>query len=281
MFVKAYCAPSVVDEILRSPVAAWLDEMGANRINRWFFVRYADPEWHIRIRFEPNQDVDPYAALSAFCRCLRDFERSGKIWRVQIDTYEKETSRYGGVNGMDLCESLFHIDSEAVLRLIVMSSTEELAKNRWAFALLGMRDLLESTAWTSEQKRQVVDHVAESFRREILRGGRMTDRLKQKKRELRDAADRWLLNEHFAREAASPVAEIFEVRRTRMLPLLTKLCAMEEADPGQPVRAVESLLHMHANRMFVSAARAQEMVTYNLLHQYLRSRDGRKKEEVG
>ena len=38
-------------------------------------------------------------------------------WQVQLDTYEREVERYGGPEGIELAEQLFHADSEAVLAI--------------------------------------------------------------------------------------------------------------------------------------------------------------------
>ena len=42
----------------------------------------------------------------------------GQLWRLQLDTYEREVERYGGPEGMVLAERLFQADSEAVLEIV-------------------------------------------------------------------------------------------------------------------------------------------------------------------
>ena len=43
---------------------------------------------------------------------------TGQLWRVQLDTYEREVERYGGEAGIGLAERVFHADSDAVLAIV-------------------------------------------------------------------------------------------------------------------------------------------------------------------
>ena len=73
----------------------------------WFFVRYGDPDWHLRVRFhgEPARlHAEVLPALQAAAAPLLD---DGRVWRLQLDTYEREVERYGGPEGVALAERLF------------------------------------------------------------------------------------------------------------------------------------------------------------------------------
>ena len=47
---------------------------------------------------------------------------AGLLWRVQLDTYEREMERYGGEAGIGLAERVFHADSYAELTCCSMTS---------------------------------------------------------------------------------------------------------------------------------------------------------------
>ena len=56
---------------------------------------------------------------------LAPLHRERLLWKVQLDTYERETERYGGPDGIELAERLFHADSEAVLDTLDTLSGDE------------------------------------------------------------------------------------------------------------------------------------------------------------
>ncbi|UQA94462.1 lantibiotic dehydratase [Streptomyces halobius] len=73
----------------------------------WFFIRYADPDDHLRIRVR--------SAAAAFDRvrevisgCVRD----GLAQRYTVDTYVREIERYGGVDAMPIAERIFCAESQ-------------------------------------------------------------------------------------------------------------------------------------------------------------------------
>src|SRR5262249_36646856 len=132
-----------------------------------FFIRYGDPDWHVRLRFhgEPRRlhgEVMP--ALEAATGPLLE---DGRVWRIQVDTYEREVERYGGAAGIELSERLFGADSNAVLRILETLSGDEGADARWRLTLRGMDQLLDDLGLPFEGKRAVVTRARESYGREF------------------------------------------------------------------------------------------------------------------
>src|SRR4029077_6902496 len=114
LYVKLYLARGAADPILRAaigPVARQLVATGL--VDRWFFVRYQDPDFHLRIRFhgEPRRLLSD--TLPALSSALAGVCASGALRRTQLDSYEPEVDRYGGLRGMAIAEEVFTLDSEA------------------------------------------------------------------------------------------------------------------------------------------------------------------------
>jgi hypothetical protein len=93
--IKLFCGPATADDVLLETVLPLV------RGARWFFLRYDEPEWHLRVRAR-NVDLAPLAA-------------DPRVWRAEIDTYVRETARYGDIEAAERC---FHADSEAVAGLL-------------------------------------------------------------------------------------------------------------------------------------------------------------------
>jgi len=117
-YVKLYCGAREMDFLLRDRVAPLLARLRTqDAIDRWHFVRFADPGPHLRVRVRAaggERDIAP-EALAAIFESLRDAVRTGALRRTALDTYEREIERYGGPNGMDAAELLFTLDSERAL----------------------------------------------------------------------------------------------------------------------------------------------------------------------
>src|SRR3954453_2569686 len=107
LYLKVYTGTSTADGLLREvvgPVAREALAQGA--ADSWFFIRYGDPEWHLRLRFHG----DPSRLLGEVLPLLSDavvplLER-GEVRRFELGTYERELERYGGPVGMPLCEQM-------------------------------------------------------------------------------------------------------------------------------------------------------------------------------
>ncbi len=119
LFVKLYSAPDNVDRLMSGPIGDLL-EMAENSglARRWFFLRYADPDPHLRIRWQGDPDVLLRHLLPHVAGLAAQLIESGHLSKLVVDTYERELERYGGPRGTDVSESVFHADSRAVAELL-------------------------------------------------------------------------------------------------------------------------------------------------------------------
>ncbi|MGW7680329.1 lantibiotic dehydratase [Kribbella sp. NPDC054772] len=127
---KIYLAADLQDALLAGPVRQLVERMGAER---WFFLRYRDPDAHLRIRFHHG---DP-AILNAWATDLID---AGRIRTVVLDEYEPEVARYSGPEVMAAAEDVFCADSQAVLEQLRMRMTIP----RESLTALNQLDILDS-----------------------------------------------------------------------------------------------------------------------------------------
>lgn len=81
---------------------------------RWWFLRYHDPQAHLRLRV--TVPTDRFAAtadrIGSWSQQLRE---AGLIASAQWDTYFPETARFGGRTAMDTAEAYFTADSAAAV----------------------------------------------------------------------------------------------------------------------------------------------------------------------
>lgn len=112
LYLKVYGHPARQDEILARVddlLAAWDDPPP------WWYVRYRDPDPHLRLRLLlPDAVAYGSAANRAgtWAATLRD---AGLAGHIVFDTYYPETGRYGSGAAMTAAESVFAADSAAAL----------------------------------------------------------------------------------------------------------------------------------------------------------------------
>jgi thiopeptide-type bacteriocin biosynthesis protein len=278
LYAKLYAGPAMLDQLLRDvirPIVEAVSRTGA--VDRWFFVRYGDPDWHLRVRFHGRpaglQD-ELLPALQAAAAPLID---DGRLWRFQLDTYEREVERYGGPEGIELAERLFHADSEAVLALAELFAEDPRGDVRWRLALLGMDRLLADLGFDPDRRRAVIRQARDTFAVEFRTDAEFKHQLGTKFRPER-AGLLALLDP--TPEVDTPLACGREVLRRRsewLAPVIAELKSCARAGRltvPLPELAVSSL-HMHANRLLRSAHRAQELVLYDFLARLDESRAAR------
>lgn len=93
-------------------------------IDRWFFIRYADPKSHLRIRFHFIETKDISMAITIINDFLNKFHKRKAIEKIQIDTYEREIERYHAC-GIEQAEYLFWYDSEFTLKILDLINRSE------------------------------------------------------------------------------------------------------------------------------------------------------------
>jgi thiopeptide-type bacteriocin biosynthesis protein len=270
LYLKVYTGTTTADELLRTDilelVARWRRSAG---IDRWFFVRYADPEWHLRIRFHGNPNPLDGRALEAFYEALAPALRDGRVWRIAVDTYEREVERYGGPEGMEISEAIFEADSDAVLALLQSTAGESALDSRWRLALASIDRLLTDFGLTLTERAALIDRASTEFGREQRVTTGMRREIGAILRQERGGLRALLQNGSDTEESRVPILE-----RSHAVTRLARQLAMLAAEGrlNQPKEAVIlSHVHMSVNRLLRSSHRMQEAVLYDLLARLYRA----------
>jgi thiopeptide-type bacteriocin biosynthesis protein len=280
LYAKLYTGTATADRLLREVVTPVVrDAFAAGAADSWFFIRYSDPEWHLRVRFHGTPEALHAQVLPALQAAAAPLLDDGRLWRFQLDTYEREVERYGGPEGIALAERLFHADSEAVLAVLDLLEGDEGADLRWRLALVGIDRLLADLGLDTAGKLAVLERLRRSFWREMKGDKALRLQLDQKLRGAQRELAPLFAGDAAAAGPLAPALAPFERRSRDVAPLAAALARLEaEGRLTAPVREMApSFVHMHVNRLIRSAARAHEMVLYDFLHQLFTSREARQK----
>ena len=156
---KLYGSSSSLETVLRDKLDGLL---GSLPPHGWFFIRYADPDVHLRVRFRPEEPTDDGALRRRVEAWAAELEGSGWIRRFVWDTYDRETARYGGDETIAEAERFFGADSRfAVATRSVACGCAHLAATP-APTLFSGCALLTSLGFSADE---ATAHVLEPFHR--------------------------------------------------------------------------------------------------------------------
>ncbi len=261
LYFKLYTGYSTADRLLVdaiAPIAQQLRDEGLLR--SWFFIRYSDPDFHLRVRLAGEPDVLWGEVRRRFSEAFSPLLEKGWMSRVQIDTYVRELERYGGLSGIKVAEEIFCADSDAVAALLPLVQSD--ADLRWQLAVLGSDALLSDLGFDAANKSRLLDQLVKLYGGEMRVDRGMRDQLAKQTRARRDA-----LRTMFDGAAGQAWTAAYRQRAACVRPVAG---ALRELDVPFDVLA-SSYLHMHLNRWFRSTPRAQEFVVYDLLHRLVLS----------
>jgi thiopeptide-type bacteriocin biosynthesis protein len=293
LYAKLYTGTATADRALREVLAPLVREaLAAGWADGWFFIRYGDPEWHVRVRFHGDPAALAGRLLPALHAGAAPLLDDGRLWKLQLDTYEREVERYGGPLGIGLVERLFQVDSDAVLEVLDMLEGDEGADVRWRLAFYGVDTLLNDLGLDAEAKLATLGRMRQGFAQEFAGpADRDTDgksakalqvQLDQKFRTERPKLEPLLDAGADPENAFAPALAVFARRSLATAPIIDELRRLEREGRLRDTLAemAPSLAHMHVNRFIRSAARAHEMVLYDFLFQTHRSRAARARKRA-
>jgi class I lanthipeptide synthase len=271
LYLKLYTGTATADALLRE-LAPAIDQAIANGLaDSWFFIRYSDPDWHVRLRFTGDPQKLTSELLPYLYRALAPLGDRGLLWRLQVDTYEREVERYGGPDGIEIAEQLFHADSEATLAVIAACEGDAGAEAAWRLSLRGIDQLMDDLGMSLAEKLAAMTSARDSFGAEFGMNTAFQKQLGDKFRKHGKEIAALLAASADDREHVfAPALEAFAARSERLRPLGAQLRALQAS--GQLTQTIDELvasyIHMHVNRMIRSSARAHEVVLYDLLRRH-------------
>jgi thiopeptide-type bacteriocin biosynthesis protein len=277
LYAKVYAGPPVLDSLAGAVALELVPSLPQGVLAGWFFVPYADPEPHLRLRFRGDPSALLTHVLPALERVIAPARATGAVYRLQLDTYERELERYGGELGIELAEQVFHWDSEACARVLALYA--ERAELRWTLALLGVERLSSDFIPELEQRARFVDGLLGAYRRELavalptLQG--IGSRYRPRAERLQSVL--WPACDVDPDSDVERARAIYAQRSERLAPIAERARCLLASDPPElgPGPALASLMHMHVVRLLGTRARSHELVMYDFLHRQYASHRAR------
>jgi thiopeptide-type bacteriocin biosynthesis protein len=263
LYFKIYCHPSWSNELLQDILLPLLDNaVKWDAIDKWFYVRYNDPNYHIRLRLH-IKGKSPGNLMSLFSNKLKKLLDEGIIERYYVDTYIRELERYTPTLMADV-ETFFYYSSHLLLWYFrYFARHTALYPYNLDIIILSIDTMLNAFSLNIEERAALFKTLYESMLLEFGNGKELKKSLDKKYASLRGEINALHENPYLLKKGRFR-------QHCRQLQDSTALIA--ERLKRKPVVAKEKLLcdmlHMHLNRVFIDNPRKQEMIVYFLLHKH-------------
>ncbi|WP_160714997.1 lantibiotic dehydratase [Chitinophaga solisilvae] len=285
LYVKIYAGNKTLDTLLVSIIRPFADKaLQDNAISKWFFIRYNDPEGHLRIRFHAAGNRQAWLELlPALNNAIAPLIQDNRVAKMTADTYIREIERYGA-DTITESETLFFADSVAVSSFLDMIEGDEGEQLRWQLALYSVDRLLQDFSCSLAEKKDIINATREAFTQEFSNHDkRNASRLE---RSLNDKYRKHYpqIKEVLSDALPEEMADMYDCFRQRSNTITAIANAIKEqlAAAGNPQAALKKLLisyiHMNMNRLFLARQRAHELVIYHYLNKYYQSLIAREKQ---
>lgn len=280
LYYKIYTGPKTADRILTEaikPVSEKLLEDGI--IDSWFFIRYADPKLHLRVRFHHTESLQLEKTIRLIHDSLVPFVENDLIWKLSNDTYNRELERYG-YSLIEYAEKLYFHDSVMIAGILDLIEGDEGEIIRWLIGLRAIDEMLDSFGYDEDKKLVYLEKLRDNFGMEFGMNKDLKSQLSEKyrteKRTIESVMNR-------VNDEESEMAPLFQLLIEKKNSFLTYASELRKLDSKGEIeipldQLMNSYLHMMCNRLFKSKQRLHELVLYDFLCQYYTSQKARKKQ---
>ncbi|USG63894.1 lantibiotic dehydratase [Brevibacillus ruminantium] len=246
LYAKLYGCKSREEECIGFPMRQFCAEMERKGLaDACFFMRYKDPETHVRLRFRGEPSRLTSELLPELHAWARGLQQAGMLTRLVIDTYEPEIERYGGPALIALAEDVFAADSRAVSGMLALKRGGNLGI---AFSLLGVISVLD-----------IAEQFGMSFEQQLDWFERRYEK-KAYQQEFREARRLYLTlgnaDGEWAGLASHPdgrqLLPLLQQRKPALSRFAAKIREAYKNDElhNTPDNILASVIHMNVNRLF-------------------------------
>jgi len=239
LYGKLYCPTNAEEEVLCQTVGTLCDPLSATGlIQDWFFVRYSDPDPHLRLRFRGEPEVLMTAVLPRLCAWNQQLIDRELCLSTAIDTYCREVERYKGLAGMDYSEQVFGADSRAAAQLLSLRRAGVIDLDPVVLAAITVQDLLAHAGYGNEEQLSWISAIV----------GRIPSPYPPLRGEIRQLR-RLLCGGLTMSPGGVEIPAVLAGRRQQLDAMSDRVAVITRGEPTIRDDLLHSYIHMHCNRL--------------------------------
>lgn len=281
IYYKMYCGHKTADTILQSVIHPLVQTLLKEKIiDSFFFIRYSDPNFHLRLRLHVSDITRLGYVLNLVQEHIQPFLQQRLIWNIQNDTYKRELKRYG-YQTIELTENLFYHDTVAILKFLELTEGDSREHLRWQWAIRAIDEWLNVFEYAIEQKIALLEQIKNSFHTEFKVDKFLKEQLSNTYRKHKVAIENIMDGNMDSANELFPLIEILKEKSIAIKPIVVQLKQMAQHQKIAPSLndLMSSYIHMLVNRIVTSSPRQHELVIYDILYNYYRSAIAREKKK--
>lgn len=272
IYLKLYLGHTTADIVLWNKIIPLVNQLQKKLlIKKWFFVRYSDPDFHLRIRFLVTRKCLIGEILNIIYANISMLVKNKLIWKVQFDTYSRELERYG--NKIEDIESFFYIDSQYTIKILKYLHMHSYENKKWIIALLSINSILSDFSLNIAAKKELMYTLSLSFQDEYGINKHNIKQLNAKYRENKKLIES-SLNLQFTDQKIKFIFNLIQRRSIEYRKTITNICQKKRL---HNYTLIGDLIHMNMNRLFCSHNRLYELIIYDFMYNYYNSLQFRNK----
>lgn len=271
LYFKIYCTPKTSGIVLLEIVVPVLNKY-STQINKWFFIRYNENGYHLRLRILVNNGeqstiihaLEKSISVSRKIEFVKDFEAG---------LYRREMERYGS-DLIDEIEDFFSIGSNLTVKIIESANSRKISQSTFQMAIWTIHSIINNALTEMSDQMAFINYNLEAFLKEFTADKLLKVDLDKKYRELsRDIMN--VLDHEFLTTESDQVLLKYKKQ------LLSKWSSIANSlnDPNRKVALLADLVHMQINRLFPFDQRKYEMLIYYCLNKYSLSKIAKSKNK--
>lgn len=278
IYYKIYVGYNWADHILINilePLAKKL--IKNNMIDSWFFIRYSDPELHLRVRFKLKDVIFLGNVVRIIFDQLNELVKKDIIWKVQTDTYERELERYGK-DLIEYAEKIFFHDSmSTIIFLRYLKTTPNKENLKWIYAIALIDRFLSDFGLNLIQKLRIIESAKNEFNSKTGINSNFSKVIGKKYRVHKSTIQDVIEGKNIFEDEilTHQLLQILNEKSKRIVPIARELNNFKKV--GSFDNWLFSCIHMMVNRLFRSRQNEYELLIYNLLFKYYSSKYSRQK----
>ncbi|MGL5899487.1 MAG: thiopeptide-type bacteriocin biosynthesis protein [Lactobacillaceae bacterium] len=236
VFMKIYLGKNLHLEFISNQLTELIQYLKKeNLISKWFYIIYEDPSDHIRLRFYNENSKKNKLLLEYLIKWNSNIVKNNGVTRICFDTYESETSRYGGPLMIDVAEDFFQKDSELSLSLVKINRYNQISLPDYILGVLSILELLNHLKMDDKEQMTFLSLI-----------GQKTD-YKKEYREWKNFLFDYRLKNIKEQEN---LKSLFKIRKNELEKFSKKLNQNENILWNTEYNIIASLIHMNCNRLF-------------------------------
>lgn len=245
IYFKLYVNKKRTDELIADYVVPFFNDLVAKKyIEEYFFIRYADPKDHIRLRIKIFDKKSIVSLMDLVNEFFNDLKIKGLVTAVNIDTYDREIERYGGIEIFDYVEKYFFRDSVFVGEVIKNIRLGRIKMNMESIVEASLINIMECFGVNYNAQLKLFDNI---IRKDIYR-----EEFNENRRQYLSIVDTSNNNANLrGMDGGNILYELFNIRKESIIKYKRAIDRSDDNNllTNNKTDIMLSIMHMNCNRI--------------------------------